>query len=131
MVSGAAVGECAMELRQLRYFKAIADARSFARGAHQLCVAQPALSRSIASLEGEIGQVVFFRHSAGVTLTDAGARLYEHAVGVLRRMQMLSDEMSADLGKPHGVVSLGVPPAMQAVVTAPVVAAFLEEFPDV
>ncbi len=118
-----------MELRQLRYFKAIADARSFAKGAHQLCVAQPALSRSIAGLEDELGQVVFFRHSAGVTLTDAGARLYKHATEVLNRMQMLTDEMAADLGIPHGSVSLGVPPSIQAILTAPIAAEFIKAYP--
>jgi LysR family nitrogen assimilation transcriptional regulator len=64
-----------MELRQLRYFKAIADARSFLRAADQLYVAQPALSRSIAKLEEELGCSLFVRHSAGVSLTDPGARL--------------------------------------------------------
>lgn len=120
-----------MDLRQLRYFKAIADAKSFARGAHQLCVAQPALSRSMASLESEIGQQVFYRHSNGVTLTDAGVRFYAHAVDILDRMKLLSDEMLAKLGRPHGSVSLGVPQSMQSVITAPVVAAFLREFPGV
>lgn len=117
-----------MELRQLRYFKAIADARSFVRGADRLCVAQPALSRSIARLEKEIGQLLFVRYSAGVTLTDAGVRLYEHASSVLRRVQMLKDTMDAETSTPHGVVALGVPPSLQSVVTAPVVAAFLKKF---
>ncbi|KRB85517.1 hypothetical protein ASE00_01605 [Sphingomonas sp. Root710] len=120
-----------MDLRQLRYFKAIADAKSFVRGAHQLCVAQPALSRSMASLEAEIGQQVFFRHSNGVALTDAGERLYAHAVDILGRMKLLTDEMSVNLGKPHGAVSLGVPQSMQSIITAPVVGAFYQEFADV
>lgn len=120
-----------MDLRQLRYFKAIADAKSFARGAHQLCVAQPALSRSMAGLECEIGQQVFFRHSHGVSLTDAGERLYAHAVDILERVKLLTDEMSANLGRPHGTVTLGVPQSMQSVITAPVVAAFHREFPEV
>lgn len=120
-----------MDLRQLRYFKAIADAKSFARGAHQLCVAQPALSRSMASLECEIGQQVFIRHSNGVTLTDAGVQFYAHAVDILGRVKLLADDMSANLGKPHGSVALGVPQSMQSIITAPVVAAFLQEFPGV
>lgn len=120
-----------MELRQLRYFKAIADARSFARGAHHLHVAQPALSRSIASLEDEIGQPVFVRHSAGVSLTDAGTRLYEHAVAVLSRMQALADDMSADLGDPHGAAVMGAPPSMQSVLTTPVATQFMRRFPRV
>jgi LysR family nitrogen assimilation transcriptional regulator len=120
-----------MELRQLRYFKAIADARSFVRGARQLYVAQPALSRSIARLEEEIGQPLFVRHSAGVTLTEAGIRLYDHVGSVLGRVQLLKDEMAAEMGTPYGVISFGAPPSFQSVLTAPVVAAFLKAFPRV
>ena len=120
-----------MELRQLRYFKAIADARSFVRGARLLYVAQPALSRSIARLEDEIGQPLFVRHSAGVTLTEAGIRLYDHVGSVLGRVQMLKDEMAAEMGTPYGVIAFGAPPSFQSVLTAPVVAAFLRAFPRV
>jgi LysR family nitrogen assimilation transcriptional regulator len=120
-----------VELRHLRYFKAIADARSFVRGARELFVAQPALSRSIAQLEEEIGQPLFVRHSAGVSLTDAGIRLYDHASSVLNRVRMLKEEMAAAMGTPHGVIAFGAPPSFQSVLTAPVVAAFLEAFPRV
>jgi LysR family transcriptional regulator, nitrogen assimilation regulatory protein len=120
-----------VELRQLRYFKAIADARSFVRGARQLYVAQPALSRSIARLEEEIGQPLLVRHSAGVTLTEAGIRLYDHVGSVLGRVQMLKDEMAAEMGTPYGVIAFGAPPSFQSVLTAPVVAAFLRAFPRV
>ena len=120
-----------MELRQLRYFKVIADARSFVRGAEHLFVAQPALSRSIARLEEEIGQQLFVRHNGGVTLTDAGTRFYQHAGDVLRRVQMLKDNMAAEGGTPHGVVALGMPASLQAMLAVPVAAAFLKAFPRV
>jgi len=118
-----------VELRQLRYFKAIADAQSFVRGADHLHIAQPALSRSIAKLEEQIGQLLFVRHSGGVTLTDAGQRLYKHAEEVLKSVQRLTDEMAADTQAPRGLVSLGVPPSMQSILTAPVAARFIKSFP--
>lgn len=120
-----------MELRQLRYFKTIADARSFVRGAEHLNVAQPALSRSIARLEDEIGQLLFVRHNGGVTLTDAGARFYEHASNVLHRVQMLRDDMTAEIGIPHGTAAMGMPASLQGGLAAPVAAAFLKAFPRV
>jgi LysR family transcriptional regulator, nitrogen assimilation regulatory protein len=120
-----------VELRQRRYFKAIADARSFVRAAGQLCVAQPALSRSIARLEEEVGQLVFVRHAGGVALTDAGLHLYEHATNILRRVQAMKDEMAAEVATPHGVVSFGAPASLQSVLAAPVVAEFLMAFPRV
>jgi LysR family nitrogen assimilation transcriptional regulator len=118
-----------VELRQLRYFKAIADAQSFVRGADHLHIAQPALSRSIAKLEEQMGQLLFVRHSGGVALTDAGQRLYKHAEEVLKTVQRLTDEMAADTQAPRGLVSLGVPPSMQSILTAPVAARFIKSFP--
>ena len=120
-----------MELRQLRYFKSIADAHSFVRGSHFLRVAQPALSRSIASLEEEIGQLLFVRHNGGVSLTDAGTRFYEHATEVLRRMQVLSDDMAAEMGAPFGAVALGMPASLQSVLATPIAASFLTKYPRV
>lgn len=120
-----------MELRQLRYFKTIADARSFVRGAERLHVAQPALSRSIARLEEEIGQLLFVRHNGGVSLTDAGTRFYEHACNVLNRVQMLRDDMTSESGVPHGVVALGMPASLQSVLAAPIAAEFMKAFPRV
>lgn len=118
-----------VELRQLRYFKAIADARSFVRGADHLHVAQSALSRSIAKLEEQLGRLLFIRHSGGVSLTDAGVRLYQHADHVLKGMQRLTDEMAADTQEPRGLISMGAPPSMQSTLTAPVAARFIKAFP--
>ncbi|HEV2363539.1 MAG TPA: LysR family transcriptional regulator [Caulobacteraceae bacterium] len=120
-----------MELRQLRYFKTIADARSFVRGADHLHVAQSALSRSIAKLEEEVGCPLFVRHSDGVTLTDAGALLYEHCERVLRQVQQLKDEMAADLRTPRGPVTLGAVPSLQSRLTSPVAARCIKAFPEV
>jgi LysR family transcriptional regulator, nitrogen assimilation regulatory protein len=119
-----------VELRQLRYFKAIADARSFVRGADHLHVAQSALSRSIAKLEEQIGRLLFIRHSGGVTLTDAGVLLCAHADQILKGMQRLSDEMAADTQEPRGLVSMGAPPSLQSALTAPVAARFIKAFPQ-
>lgn len=119
-----------MELRQLRYFKVVADARSFARGAEHLRVAQPALSRSVAKLEEEIGQDLFVRHSAGVSLTDAGVRFYQHATEVLGRVREMMEGMAAADGVPRGTVVLGAPQSMQSKLVLPVAAEFLTTYPS-
>ncbi|MFC3052836.1 LysR family transcriptional regulator [Kordiimonas pumila] len=118
-----------MELRQLRYFKAIADAGSFVRGAQDLRVAQPALSRSIAKLEEEVESNLFVRHSSGVSLTDAGVRFYEHATEVLGSVRHLLEGMAAEDGVPRGVVTLGAPHSIQSKLVLPAVAGFLSQFP--
>ena len=61
-----------MELRQLRYFAAVADARGFRRAGLQIGVRQSALSKSVRDLEEELGVSMFERHAGGVRLTHAG-----------------------------------------------------------
>lgn len=67
----------AMEIQQLQYFAKVADCLSFSEAARQLDVSQPALSRSVAKLEAELGQPVFERGGRKLQLTEAGELLRE------------------------------------------------------
>ena len=64
-----------MDLRQLRYFTAIADYGSFSEAAARLRIAQSALSRHTSTLEQELGVRLFHRHPRGVDLTHSGTLL--------------------------------------------------------
>lgn len=119
-----------MEIRQLRYFKAVADASSFVRGADYLNVAQPALSRSIAKLEDELGQALFIRHSTGVSLTDAGFHFYDRAADILERLRDISDDMASHHGDFQGHVVVGAPQSIQTKLLLPVAAAFMKRYPE-
>jgi DNA-binding transcriptional LysR family regulator len=78
----------AMELRHLRYFKAVATTLNFTRAAEQLHVAQPALSRQIRNLEEELGTRLFDRNRVRVQLTDAGRTLAAHADKILAEVDI-------------------------------------------
>ncbi|MDQ2763628.1 MAG: LysR family transcriptional regulator [Pseudomonadota bacterium] len=101
-----------MTLVQLRYFLAVAHAGSMSAAAAQVCVAQPALSQQIGLLETELGQPLFARHARGVTLTEAGRLLREHATAILHQVDLARDELSATAGSPIGTVSLGMATAV-------------------
>lgn len=77
-----------MELRHLRYFKAVAELLNFSRAAEQLRVAQPALSRQIRHLEDELGVRLLDRNRVRVQLTDAGRTFYSHTCKVLAQVDM-------------------------------------------
>lgn len=72
-----------MEMRELRYFVAVAEELHFGRAAERLGIAQPALSRALAGLEGRLGVVLLERSSRRVRLTDAGAVLLTEARAIL------------------------------------------------
>jgi DNA-binding transcriptional LysR family regulator len=76
-----------VELRQLRYFAAVARERNFTRAAEMLHIAQPPLSRQIQRLEDELGVTLIERGSRPLQLTDAGRLLFEQAAQVLERVE--------------------------------------------
>ncbi|WP_046732081.1 LysR family transcriptional regulator [Streptomyces humi] len=72
-----------VELRHLRAFASVARHRSFSRAAEELLITQPALSRTIAQLEGVLHVRLLDRSSRHVELTDTGAEFLRHTEQVL------------------------------------------------
>lgn len=80
--------EGALELRHLRYFVAVAEARSLKLAAEEkLHTTQPSLSRQIRDLEDEVGTPLFVRGAKGVELTPAGRVFLDHARVMLSQAQ--------------------------------------------
>jgi DNA-binding transcriptional LysR family regulator len=100
-----------MDLRQLRYFVAVARERNFTRAAEQLHMAQPPLGRQIQLLEEELGVPLLLRNSRPLRLTEAGRFFYEQAVQVLGRVeQMVTATRRLGLNQ-QGSLSIGFVPS--------------------
>ncbi len=82
-----------MEIRQLRYFIAVADTLNFSRAAESVYLSQSALSRQIMELEKEVGVPLFNRSTRQVTLTDAGRALQLSAKELISRWEKMIPEV--------------------------------------
>ena len=81
-----------MNLQQLKYVIATAEARSITKAAGQLYLSQPSLSNAIKELEAETGITLFVRSRNGVTLTKEGMEFLGYARQVVQQMELLEDK---------------------------------------
>ena len=94
-----------MELRQLRYFVALAEERHFGRAAQRLQIATPTLSQQMRALERSLGVLLVDRtHPGHMTLTLGGDTLLPHARTLILRADRARDEVRATSDRPGQVL---------------------------
>jgi DNA-binding transcriptional LysR family regulator len=97
-----------MELRQLRYFIAVAERLSFSKAAQHLHLTVPPLSRQIRQLEDEFGVQLFVRDRRRVALTDAGRQLLREAKTLVTQTAHVSDCVRLAKTGEAGLVRIGI-----------------------
>ena len=119
-----------MDLQTLRFFVAAADTGSFSAAAENLHYAQSNLSNRIKQLEEELGELLFYRHKRGVSLTAKGKVFYDYTLRVLT----LSDEaitVIRDMDHARGKLTLGSLEATALHDLPEVLASYHKQYPDV
>ena len=81
-----------MEVRELRYFLEVARNENMTKAAERLHITQPTLSRTLKSLEEELGKKLFIRHSFQIELTDEGMLLRKRAEDVISMVDKILTE---------------------------------------
>lgn len=120
-----------IELRQLRYFVAVAEELHFGRAAQRLHMTQPPLSQSIQALEAILGVQLFRRTSRSVALTAAGLALLPEAQRILQQTAALPDLMRRAASGASGRLSLAFVSTADYSVLPPFLREFRTAYPEV
>jgi DNA-binding transcriptional LysR family regulator len=120
-----------MDIRQLRYFEAVARHRHFTNAADELHIAQSALSHQVRRLELELGVELLQRTTRSVQPTEAGELVAARARTVLAETEALRGEIDALRGLVRGHVTIGAMLFGGALDIPAVLASFTSTFPDV
>lgn len=96
-----------MDIKELRYFIAVAECGSISKAAEKLFTTQPNLSRQLMKLEEETGQKLLIRGNKKSELTEAGRLLYKRATEITELMDRTQSELRSDGDEVFGTVCIG------------------------
>jgi LysR family transcriptional regulator, nitrogen assimilation regulatory protein len=120
-----------LDLRQLRYFVAVAERGGFAAAASTLNIAQSALSRHVKELERELGGALLERGARGVTVTESGKVLLARGRWLFGTIDDIKAEVRTENREPSGTVRLGAPSSLADIFYAPLAQLIVKRFPRV
>jgi LysR family nitrogen assimilation transcriptional regulator len=120
-----------MDIKQLRYFIAIAEEGSLSAAAQRVNVAQPSLSQHVISLERDLGVKLLERSPRGVSLTQSGEVLLSHAREIAASLENAVNAVRQSAAEPMGEVSFGLPSSVSMVLSVPLAETVRLELPKV
>ena len=120
-----------MDIRQLRYFCAIAEEGQISRAAQRLHIAQPPLSYQLKLLEEELGVKLVERNTRNLSLTQAGHVFYQRAEQILGMLQAAASEVKDVEYGVNGILAIGSPPAIGNLYIPERIVRFHKEYPYV
>lgn len=120
-----------MELRQIQYFICLFEEGTVTGAARRMNVVQPALSAQIVKLEEELGQKLFVRSARGMEPTDAGRRMYQLYLPILRDLTHAREQMTLRKGEVGGEVVVGMISSLAESVLSDALIEFSRTYPKV
>lgn len=99
-----------MEINQLRYFCCAAELGSFSKAAANLYITQPALSKSIAKLEAELGAPLFERNGIHINLTHSGRTFLPYCYNILNSVESSLTAVKENIGQKKGHITIAISP---------------------
>ncbi|VCU68304.1 HTH-type transcriptional regulator CynR [Pigmentiphaga humi] len=120
-----------MELRQIQYFICLFEEGTVTGAARRVNVVQPALSAQIAKLEEELGQKLFVRNPRGMEPTEAGRRMYQLYLPILRDLTHAREQMTLRRDEVGGEVAVGMISSLAESVLSEALTEFARRYPKV
>lgn len=117
------------DIQQLRVVVAVADAGGFAQAARQLAISAPAVTRSIAGLERQLGVRLIERTTRKVRLTEAGLRFTDDARRILALIGQAETTARTAQALPEGEISITAPVSFGRLHVAPLLLDYLAAYP--
>lgn len=118
-----------MDIRVLRYFLTVAKEQSFTKGAEQLHITQPTLSRQLVALEEELGTPLFIRSGRNITLTDEGVLLKRRALEIIDLEERTIDEIRGTEELIDGTITIGCGEFAAVETLAQICRSYKEKYP--
>ncbi|WP_339148804.1 MULTISPECIES: LysR family transcriptional regulator [unclassified Sutcliffiella] len=119
-----------MDLRQLRYFTVIAEEKNISQAARKLHMSQPPLSQQLKQMEEELKVELVHREGKKLRLTEAGEKLYHHAVQITKLMEEGMEEVKEIGDGLKGSLKIGVN-TLSEISLSNLLFAFKESYPQV
>ncbi|MGB6128440.1 MAG: LysR family transcriptional regulator [Psychrilyobacter sp.] len=120
-----------MDIRQLKYFLAIAEAKNITKAAKKLYISQPPLSQQLKLLEEELGVILLERSTRKMKLTEAGKLLQHRAKQIIELMETSTKEIkNLNLGV-KGILSIGFVSSAGAMLLPEQIHNFYKEYPEI
>jgi DNA-binding transcriptional LysR family regulator len=106
------------DLNDLRFFAAVVQHRGFSAGARALGLPKSRVSRRVALLEERLGVRLLDRTTRGISLTEIGQQVFDHARAVVIEAEAAEEAALKMQSEPRGVVRMSCPLGLQAVIAA-------------
>ena len=120
-----------MDIRELRYFLAVADEQNITKAAERLYISQPSLSKQMSNLEEEIGAPLFIRGGRKITLTESGILLKKRAEELMDLYDKTRCELMSHEKEISGTVYIGGGESRAMSITAAAAKKVMTDYPRI
>lgn len=112
-------------------FYSVAKNKNITKAAHELMISQPAVSKSIKTLEDQVGCTLFIRNKYGVSLTEEGETFYKNIKPAIEMIEHAEETLQETLNLDYGTLSIGVSNTLTRKYLLPYIKKFHEQYPRI